>query len=91
MSEPTVKNGNGNQMRFLSIALAVGSYLLGAGVQWGVTQRAQEENGRHIEQLQKQLEDNAVTRREYEARTKDILDRLDRIENKLDRRSRSGG
>jgi hypothetical protein len=90
MTEQT-KNGNGNPMRNLSVILAIGSYLLGAGVQWGIAKGAQEENARHIESLQKQLEDNAVTRREYEARTKDILDRLDRIENKLDRRSRSGG
>jgi hypothetical protein len=78
-------NGNGDARgKWLTVALLILSWIVTTAVQWGAF------NARisAVEEASKQK----VDRNEYEAGQRDLRERLDRIESKLDRNlSRSGG
>lgn len=95
MSEQIPKNGNGKA--YVTIALAVISWAAGSLVQYGVMKTSQADMERRVaadEQtiidLQKQVREETVPRREFESWKSDLRDRLDTIQNTLDRK-RSGG
>lgn len=60
-------------------------------VQWGIFKGQGVDHGRRLEVLERQMTQGVLGRLEYEARQQDILNRLKRIEDKLDRNNRSGG
>lgn len=77
------ENGPSVLKRWLTVAVLVAGWLLSAAVQWGAFSA-------RMTAVEKTAE-GKLDRAEYEARQKDLLDRLDRIERKIDRNYRSGG
>jgi hypothetical protein len=94
VADQPIRNGT----KYLTAAFVVAGWLLGAGMQWGISKTAQgdlerrmSEHDQQLRDLQQQLRDEAVPRKEYESWQREIRDRLQGIENTLDRNYRSGG
>jgi len=83
--QPTVKNGS----KYLGVLFAIGGWLLGAGMQWGIAktqeadiERRVTEQSQEIRDLQQQIREETVPRKEFEGWQREIRDRLDAIEEK---------
>jgi hypothetical protein len=80
-----------NSTKYLSAVLIIGGWLGGSLVQYGIMKTTEGDLDRRVATLEQELREDSVPRKEYETWQKDIRDRLEAIENKLDRNFRSGG
>jgi hypothetical protein len=69
---------------WVMVGIVLITWVVAASVQWGLASGHAQDTDRRVGVLESEME-RKIDRAEYDARQNDIIERLTRIENKIDR------
>lgn len=82
-TEELSERGGSSLKTWVTIIAVIFTWIVSASIQWGFYSAHAQENDRRILTLETVV-DHKIDRLEYEARQTEVIDRLKRIENKID-------